>query len=131
MHGAHFEVDIDTYVPDDRVRLLERMSGPASLLKVFDVGHTVFRSGERTVAGMRAQEWLGLVPTGTDEDGKGFQFTMETLRPLPGEATPRLNVTFETAQPLENGSSTKALISEDEAIQLWDSVIVSLRPAKP
>ena len=128
--GAQFEVDIDTYAPDDRVPLLARMSGPDSLLKVFDVSHTVHRAGERTAAGMRAQEWLGSVPTIEDTDTKAFQFTLETMRPSPSKATPGLNLTFETAQPLEDGSKTKTSISKDEAIRLWDSVVASLRPAK-
>lgn len=129
--GAQFEVNVDTYAPDDLVSLLVRMSGPDSLLKVFDVRPTVYRARERPVAGMRAQEWLGSAQTTEDEDAKAFQFTLETMRPTPGKATPGLNVTFETAQPLEDGSQTKTLISEHDAIRLWDSAVASLRSAVP
>lgn len=128
--GAEFDIDVDTYTPDERVSLLARMSGPDSLLKVFDVSHTVHRTGERTVAGMRAQEWLGSAQTTDDADEKTFQFTLETMRPAPAKTTPGLNLTFETAQPLEDGSQTKTSISQNEAIRLWDSVVGSLRPAK-
>jgi hypothetical protein len=127
--GAHFEVEVDTYAPDERVSLLARMSGPDSLLKIFNVNHMVHRAGERTVAGMRAQEWLGSAQTTDDADAKALQFTLETMRPAPSRVKPSLNLTFETAQPLEDGSQTKTLISNDEAVRLWDSVVASLRPA--
>jgi hypothetical protein len=129
--GAQFEVNVDTYAPDDRVSLLARMSGPNSLLKIFDVRPAVYRARETTAAGTRAQEWLGAAQTTEDEHAKAFQFTLETMRPSPGKATPGLNLTFETAQPLEDGSQTKTLISEDEAIRMWDSVVPSLRSAMP
>ena len=125
--GEHFEVDINTFAKDDRVTLLERMSGPDSLLKIFDVPHTVFRAKEKTVAGMRAQEWLGSAQVTEDESERAFQFTIETMRPLPSKAFPRISLTFETAQPLEDGRQTKTVISKDDAIRLWDSVVDSLR----
>lgn len=128
--GAQFEVNVDTYVADDRVPLLERMSGPRSLLNIFNVHHTVYRAREISAGGMRAQEWLGSAQTTDDANEGAFQFTLETMRPSPGKVTPRISLTFETAQPLEDGSPTKTLISKDDAIQLWDSVVVSLRAAK-
>lgn len=128
--GAEFDVDVDTYTSDERVTLLARMSGPDSLLKVFDVSHAVLRAGERTVAGMRAQEWLGSAQTTEDADAIKLQFTLETMRSMPSKTTPGLNLTFETAQPLEDGSQTKTSISKEEAIRLWDLVVGSLRPAK-
>lgn len=129
--GEHFEIDVNTFAKDDRVTLLERMSGPDSLLKMFDVPHTVFRAREKTVAGMRAQEWLGSAQVTEDEGEKAFQFTMETMRPLPSKTFPRISLTFETAQPLEDGRQTKTVISKDDAIRLWDSVVDSLRSTHP
>lgn len=126
--GAQFEVNVDTYAPDNSVPLLARMTGPDSLLKFFDVRPTVFRAGERTATGMRAQEWLGAARITDNEVAKALQFTLETMRPVPGSAAPGINLTFETAQPLENGSQTKTLISYDEAIRLWDTVVSSLQP---
>lgn len=125
--GEHFEIDVDSYARNDRVTLLERMSGPNSLLKVFDVSHNVFRTRERTVAGMNAQEWLGSAQVTENEGEKAFQFTLETMRSLPSRASPKISLTFETAQPLEDGTQTKTLISRDDAIRLWDSVVDSLR----
>ena len=125
--GSQFDINVDTYAPDDHVPLLVRMSRPDSLLKIFDVRHTVLRARERTVAGMRAQEWLGAAQTSEDQGSTALQFTLETMRPIPSKATPGINLTFETAQPLEDGSQTKTLISEQQAIQLWDSVVASLQ----
>jgi hypothetical protein len=128
--GADFEVEIDTYGPDDRVPLLTRMSGPDSLLTIFDVHHKVLRTRERTVAGMGAQEWLGWAKLTDEQDAKTLKFTLETVRPSPGKATPSINLTFNTAKPLEDGSPSKTMMSDDEAIKLWDSVVNSIHPAK-
>lgn len=128
--GAQFEVNVDTYVADDRVPLLERMSGPRSLLNIFNVRHTVYRAGEISAGGMRAQEWLGSAQTTDDANESAFQFTLETMRPSPSKVAPRISLTFETAQPLQDGSPTKTLISKDDAILLWNSVVVSLKAAQ-
>ena len=125
--GAEFEVEADTYTLDDRVPLLARMSGPDSLLSIFDVRHSVLRAREREVIGMRAQEWLGWAKVTEEQDVKTLQFNLETMRARPGKSTPSLSITFETAQPLEDGRPTKTLISDEEAVQLWDSVVNSIR----
>lgn len=69
--GNTLDIQIDTYATDDPKGLLQRMAGPDSLLCLFHIGHTVLRSGERTVAGMRAQEWLGWTKLGHAGDQKG------------------------------------------------------------
>jgi hypothetical protein len=125
--GADFEVDVDTYTPGERVPLLARMSGPDSLLTIFDVDHTVLRARERSVAGMRTQEWLGWAKVNDEPGEKKIQFNLETMRNTPGKTAPSLTVAFETAQPLEDGRPTKTEISEKRAIQLWDSVVDSIR----
>jgi hypothetical protein len=125
--GADFDIDIDTYARDTSDTLLQRMSGPDSLLSVFDVRHSVMRSGERIAAGMKAQEWLGWAKLTEEQDVKTLKFTLETMRPKPAKAKPRITVTFDTAQPLEDGTPTKTLFSDEEAIQLWDSVTSSIR----
>lgn len=125
--GADFEVGIDTYAPDERVPLLARMSGPDSLLTIFGVKHMVLRTGERSVAGMRAHEWLGWAKITDEQDVKTLQFNLETMRLKPAKSSPSLTITFETAQPLDDGTRTKTLISDQEAIRIWDSVIGSIR----
>jgi hypothetical protein len=126
--GQSFEVDIDTYAPEEDVPLLKRMSGPNSLLNLFQVDHTVLRARERTVAGMHAQEWLGWAKTREGENAKQLKFALDTMRERPTKSTPRIELTFDTAQPLENGLPTKTVISDDDAIELWDSVVNSIRP---
>jgi hypothetical protein len=126
--GANYEVEIDTYAEDSETSLLKRMSGPDSLLKLFDVKHQVLRARERTAAGMRAQEWLGWAKINDEPDAKTLKFALDTMRAKSSRAAPKISLTFETAQPLEDGAATKTLISDDEAIQQWDAVVDSIRP---
>jgi hypothetical protein len=129
--GQNFEIDIDTYAPDAEVKLLERMSGPGSLLNVFQVKPTVLRARERIVAGMHAQEWLGWAKLSEEEGAKTLKFALDTFRSKPGKNAPHIELTFNTAQPLNNGTRTNTVLSDDEAIQLWDSVVGSIRPVNP
>jgi hypothetical protein len=125
--GMHLNVDINTYIPDDRLTLIERMSGPDSLLKKFDVQHKVLRKDERLVVGMRAQEWLGWAKLSEDDDAKTLKFVLETMRNKPGRTFPKLSVTLDSAQPLEDGTPTRTTLSDEQAIQLWDSIVSSIR----
>lgn len=125
--GMHLGVDINTYIPDDRLTLIERMSGPDSLLKKFDVQHKVLRKSERLVLGMRAQEWLGWAKLSEDGDAKTLKFVLETMRNKPGRTSPRLSVTLDSAQPLEDGTPTSTTLSDEQAMQLWDSIVSSIR----
>jgi hypothetical protein len=129
--GADFEVDINTYIPDASKPLLARMSGRDSLLAVFDVDHTVLRSGERNIVNMRAQEWLGWAKLSSEDGAKSFKFILETMRKEPRKAAPSISLTFNTGKPLPGGGTAKTTISENEAIQLWDRVVSSIRPATP
>lgn len=129
--GNTLDIAIDTFRANDPAApLLKRVSGPDSLLNIFHIRTSVLRSGERTVAGMRAQEWLGWTNMGQDGDVKTFKFTMETMRPTGGKMTPLIQVTFDSAQPLKNGTLTKTTMSDYEAAAVWDTVINSIQPAK-
>jgi hypothetical protein len=128
--GVNLSIEIDTFTSDEKVALLSRMSGPDSLLTKFDVRPTVLRARERTVAGMRAQEWLGWARLTDEQNSKTLKFALETMRENPGKTTPSIAVTLDTAQTLEDGSSTKTTISDDEAIRLWDSLVNSIHPTK-
>lgn len=68
-----FSVDVNTYGRDGET-LLQRVEGPNSLLKKFDVRESVLRKGELKVAGMRAQEWLASMKLGEDRDQKQLAF---------------------------------------------------------
>jgi hypothetical protein len=119
-------VEIDTFSPDETVPLLNRMSGPASLLGIFNLRHGVIRSGERQAAGMRAQEWLGWAKLSEEPSAKSLKFILETVRPIPGKATPSINVTLNSRPPAEGGGASAA--KEDDLVQMWDSIIKSIHP---
>ena len=120
-------VEIDTYSPDETVPLLARMTGPASLLGVFDLRHGVIRAGERQVAGMRAQEWLGWAKLSEEPNTKSLKFILDTLRPMPGKAKPNINVTLNSRPPAEAGPALSA--TEGDLVQMWDLIIKSIHPA--
>jgi hypothetical protein len=125
--GNVFGLVIETYSEDSDVPLLSRVSGPDSLLSKFDVHHRVLRSGERTVAGMRAQEWLSWAQVGEDRDE--FQFALETMRATPSKTAPKIHLSLDTAQTLPDGTETKNTMSDEQATQLWDSTVNSIRSA--
>ena len=125
--GTRFDFDIDTYAPDDEIQLLRRISGPGTLLKSLSFNHGVLRSGERIMAGMRSQEWLGWAKLSEDSDDKSLKFMAETMRPVPGVIRPKINVKFVTSQALADGTPTSTSISNGEAMALWDHVLNSIR----
>ncbi|MGZ5200549.1 MAG: T6SS immunity protein Tli4 family protein [Telluria sp.] len=125
--GSTLELDIDTYARDSRSPLLGRLAGPDSLMAKFNVGPTVLRSAERTVAGMKAQEWLGRVKTG--DDLEAYVFAMETMRTNPGKTAPKIHLSLETGERLPNGKVPGKVMSDDEAVKFWDVVVNSIRPA--
>jgi hypothetical protein len=114
-----FSADVNTYVVEPQESLLQRLDGPNSLLKKFDVRESVLRKGERKVANMRAQEWLASVKLGENRDQKQLGFNLETMRPNPSPATPKIHWEMEVT-----GSQA---MDEKGALQLWDSVTGSIR----
>jgi hypothetical protein len=127
--GASYNIEIDTYVPDDETPLLKRMSGPNSLLNRFNVNHKVLRARERTVAGMQAQEWLGWAKVTDESDEKILKFALNSMRAKPSKKTPHISLTYDTAQPFEDGTPTKNNITDAEAMLQWDAAVDSIRPA--
>jgi hypothetical protein len=123
--GSTLGFDLDTYTEDEEVPLLKRVSGPDSLLVKLKVHHRVLRAGERTVAGMRAQEWLGWAQTGDTQEK--YSFALETMRSVPGKDAPRIHLSLDTGQPLANRKQPRKTMSDQEAINLWDSVVSSIR----
>jgi hypothetical protein len=91
-------IDIDTYGRDGPGTLLQRMTGPNSLLEIFNVRHAVIRKGELNIAGMPAQEWLGSTKLGENADKKQFKFALETRRMKPGPVAPRIHIELDTGQ---------------------------------
>lgn len=125
--GSDFDIEINTFSPDADEPLLKRMSGPDSLLTIFNVNHEVIRSGERRILNMRAQEWLGWAKLSDEEGAKSFKFAMETMRSSPSMAMPSINLTFNTGKPLPGGGTAKTTLSDDQAVQLWDNVVGSIK----
>jgi hypothetical protein len=125
--GKNFQIDVDTYVQDSHTHLIDRMSGPDSLLERFNLSHTVLRRRERHVANMRAQEWLGWARLSDGKNSKVLKFALETIRPLPGKLTPSISVTFDVGDIEKNEKQEEIHMSDDEAMKLWDAVIDSIR----
>jgi hypothetical protein len=120
-------IDVDTYGLDEPGTLLQRVSGPNSLLEIFDARHKVLRKGDLNVAGMHAQEWLGSVKLGENRERKQYGFAFETRRPKPAPASPRVHVELDTGQHDRNGVERPNSLTDEQAMALWDSIIVSIR----
>ena len=88
----------------------------------------VLRKDERQIGSARAQEWLGWAKLSVGDDTKTLKFALETMRERPGKTSPRIALTLDSAQPLEDGSPTKTAITKEQAIQLWDSIVDSMHP---
>jgi hypothetical protein len=127
--GDVFDLSISTQDGYKEASLLERMASPDSLLAKFNIDHTVIRARQRMAAAMPAQEWLGRTDLREENGGKALGFSLETYPAKVGKRTPLITVSFDTARPLQDGASTTNWMSDDEATQLWDSVVGSLTPA--
>ena len=128
-NGVNVNLVVDTYSPDERISLHGRVSGSESLLARFKVKHKVLRERERTVAGMRAQEWLSWAETGPSENQGTYGFAVETMRPKPEKLSPSLYLSMDNSQPLADGTPTATSMSDGEAIGLWDSIVNSIHLA--
>jgi hypothetical protein len=51
------------------------------------------------------------------------------MRAAPGVSAQRINIAFDIAQPLQDAASSKTMLSDEKAVQLWDGVVNSIRPA--
>jgi len=129
-NGILLSLDVNTYARNERIDLLSRVSGPKSLLTIFNVDHTVLRAREFSVAGMRAQEWLSWAVLQDDSDVRTHTFELETIRPTPGKLAPLITLTLSTAQPNEKGLPAETSMPDKEAIKLWDDIVASIRPAE-
>jgi hypothetical protein len=120
-------VEINTYTSDETKTLLQSVSGPDSLLTIFDAGNKVLRKGELEVAGMHAQEWLSWIKLGNDRDEKHFGFALETIRAKPGPTQPHLRLELDTGEYDSHGTKQPNSLSDHDAMALWDSIVKSIR----
>lgn len=123
------EASLDTFQSDPEKPLLARMSDDASLLKIFDLKHRTLRKNELTVAGMRAQEWLGVARLGNEENTE-YNFVLETLRPIPGPSMPSMQIQLMSGQYNMAGVKQPNSLDDESALQLWDPIVKSIRRAQ-
>lgn len=123
-------IEVDSYSRNDPVTLLDRMSGPNSLLSIFDARNDVLRKRELKVAGMRAQEWLGSVKLGENRTKKQFGFALETMRASPSQAAPRIHIGMDSGQNDAHGNKHENSMSDEEATAFWDALVKSIRPRR-
>jgi hypothetical protein len=125
-------IENNTFAEDESTSLLRRVDGPDSLLRKFDVKNHVMRKGELQVASMKAQEWLSWVMLGDDDDKKKqFGFALETMRPTPSPARPRIHLELDSGQPDSQGVQHANSLSDADATALWDFVSRSIRSRLP
>ena len=130
--GVVFGIEYDTFVSDESKSLLQRVEGPDSLLKKFDVKRHVLRKGELQIASMKAQEWLSWVVLGDgDHKQKQFAFALETMRPVPSPAQPRILLELDSGKPDKNGEKVASTLLDADATALWDVVSRSIRSRLP
>lgn len=123
-----FGIESNTYAPNERQSLLERVEGPGSLLRKFDAKNHVMRKGDLQIASMKAQEWLSWIVLGDgDEKKKQYGFALETMRPIPSPAQPRIHVEMDSGQPDAEGNQHDNSLSDTEAVAIWDIASKSIR----
>lgn len=123
-----FSIDSNTYAPDERQNLLQRVEGPGSLLRKFDVKNHVMRKGDLQVASMKAQEWLSWVILGEGDDKKKqYGFALETMRPVPSPKYPRIHLEMDSGQPDAAGNQLESSLSDADAVTMWDIASKSIR----
>jgi hypothetical protein len=122
--GLVIGVDVDTYAPEESMPLLARVSRDSSVLQEFKVRTEILRARERSVAGMRADEWLGVGYLGAEEERR-FKFMLETKRKTPGKNTPKISLSLKSAQSLTDGKPATQIGNED-MLELWDRIVDSL-----
>jgi hypothetical protein len=121
-------IEVDTFNQNDPVTLHQRVSGPNSLLNIFDTRHQVLRKRELKVVGIHAQEWLGSVRLGENRDQKQFGFALETMRRTPSYAAPRIVIEMDTGQKDPLGKAHETSLSDEQAMALWDAIVAGIRP---
>jgi hypothetical protein len=128
--GNTLDIHIDTFNAQESGSLLQQMSAAGSLLNVFSLNRKVLRAGKRMVTGMAAEEWLGWANLGRESDEKTFKFTLATTSHIGSKFSPSFRMTFDSAQPRQDGTHTKTNLSDEEAMALWDAIVNSIQPAK-
>jgi Tle cognate immunity protein 4 C-terminal domain len=122
--------------PDLRLRIFTKALTPNGEMPLLDrmksgIGEPsphVLRKGERTLADMKAQEWLG-----SGENEKGNQvllFALQSMRNVPSFAHPEMTLRLSSGGQLRDGTGAyvNSSLSPREGMALWDSIVNSVRP---
>lgn len=117
-----FAVDVNTYEKDDKESLHQRLGGPDSLFKKFNIKESVLRKAEISVAGMRAQEWSSVIRPGEKDSDQDLSFLLETMRPIPSPSTPKIHLEMDVTGPSAH--------DEKAALAIWDSVVKTMRQSR-
>ncbi|WP_439668585.1 T6SS immunity protein Tli4 family protein [Cupriavidus necator] len=120
-----FEVYSRALVRQDEgllARVEGRMEGAPLAMRL--ALHTL-RKGKRKVAGMEAEELLEHFK----EKGYRMQgFTMETRRSSPAYMQPQMSLELTGGGQISGADYVDSSLSNDEALELWDKVVSSIRP---
>lgn len=121
-------IETNTYRPDEKKSLLERVDGASPLARALEIKPKVIRKGELKIASMNAQEWLGWIILGEDDKAKKqYGFALETMRAKPSRSQPHIHLELDTGQPSADGAVAETNLTETEIIGLWDSLSRSIR----
>lgn len=119
-----------------RTNTFNRSEEQASLIKrgesrmsEFGLNPKVLEKGKITLATLPAEQWLGRF----EEEGRVLLgFHAETTERAPSQDRPHLHIELSTGDEVANGDKATSSLSDDEAQQVWESVVssVRLRPSK-
>lgn len=117
-----FSMDANTYEKDDAESMHQRLGAPDALLSKFNIRESVLRKAERNVAGMRAQEWVSVVKPGEKGNDQDLSFLLETIRPVPSAAAPKIHMEMDVTGISANDPKA--------ALALWDRVVGTIGKAR-
>ncbi|ROP49461.1 hypothetical protein EDF81_4473 [Enterobacter sp. BIGb0383] len=90
--------------------------------KISEAEGRTLDNGERNINGLYAEQWLAEGNTGDGIGEKAFRFAVNIHEKTAGPTTPRLSVSF-----VQRGLEGNGLLSENEAISVWQTITDTLR----
>lgn len=117
-----FEIATNTFVqPADEPSLIAR--GEANL-RGLGADPTLLKKGKVQLAGAAGEQWLGRF----DEDGsRQHGFYAETDAKAVSRQHPKVSLKLFTGQQSGSGQALGSKLDDEAAVQLWDSIVVSMR----
>ncbi|WP_148049955.1 MULTISPECIES: T6SS immunity protein Tli4 family protein [unclassified Enterobacter] len=90
--------------------------------KISEAEGRTLESGKRNINGLYAEQWLAEGNTGDGIGEKAFRFAVNIHEKTAGPTTPQLSVNF-----VQRGLEGNGLLSENEAISVWQTITDTLR----